>query len=39
VILLDQLFRNFDMLCMQNEVTKIETVGKSYVTAAGLKVI
>ena len=36
VVLLDNLFRSFDVLCSQNECTKIETVGKSYVGASGL---
>jgi class 3 adenylate cyclase len=36
VVLLDNLFRNFDILCSQNDCTKIETVGKSYVGASGL---
>lgn len=34
VLLLDNLFRHFDGLCLANEVTKIETVGNSYVCAA-----
>ncbi|KAL4479077.1 hypothetical protein ABPG73_022195 [Tetrahymena malaccensis] len=37
VMLLDNLFRYFDNLCSSNDVTKIETVGNSYVCAAGLK--
>ncbi|KAL4496221.1 hypothetical protein ABPG72_012958 [Tetrahymena utriculariae] len=37
VMLLDNLFRYFDNLCTSNDVTKIETVGNSYVCAAGLK--
>ncbi|EAR93104.2 adenylate/guanylate cyclase domain protein (macronuclear) [Tetrahymena thermophila SB210] len=36
VALLDNLFRNFDILCSQNDCTKIETVGKTYVAASGL---
>lgn len=36
---LDTLFKNFDILCNQNDSTKIQTVGKSYVAAAGLKAI
>ncbi|EGR30375.1 hypothetical protein IMG5_133420 [Ichthyophthirius multifiliis] len=38
IALLDNLFRNFDVLCSQNECTKIETVGKSYVASSGLSV-
>jgi phospholipid-translocating ATPase len=34
---LDELFQNFDMLCEELGVTKIETVGKTYMACAGLK--
>jgi hypothetical protein len=36
---LDNLFKEFDLQCIDNECTKIETVGKSYVAAAGLKAV
>lgn len=35
--LLDNLFRQFDKSCLSNQVLKIETVGKTYMAAAGLK--
>ncbi|CAD8157712.1 unnamed protein product [Paramecium octaurelia] len=38
VDILDKLFRRFDLLCQQHEVQKIETVGKTYMAAAGLKI-
>ncbi|CAD8110446.1 unnamed protein product [Paramecium primaurelia] len=38
VDILDKLFRRFDLLCQQYEVQKIETVGKTYMAAAGLKI-
>lgn len=34
---LDDLFRKFDYLCDAHGVTKIETVGKTYMACAGLK--
>ncbi|OMJ73757.1 hypothetical protein SteCoe_27502 [Stentor coeruleus] len=34
---LDQLFSSFDALCENVGVTKIETVGKTYMACAGLK--
>ena len=34
---LDNLFQQFDQLCSANGVTKIETVGKTYMACAGLK--
>ncbi|OMJ88945.1 hypothetical protein SteCoe_9054 [Stentor coeruleus] len=34
---LDKLFSNFDSLCELTGVTKIETVGKTYMACAGLK--
>jgi magnesium-transporting ATPase (P-type)/class 3 adenylate cyclase len=34
---LDELFQKFDMLCEELGVTKIETVGKTYMACAGLK--
>lgn len=34
---LDQLFRTFDQLCLHYGVQKIETVGKTYMAAAGIK--
>ncbi|OMJ78300.1 hypothetical protein SteCoe_21934 [Stentor coeruleus] len=34
---LDQLFSSFDALCENAGVTKIETVGKTYMACAGLK--
>ncbi|KAM3142048.1 hypothetical protein pb186bvf_005921 [Paramecium bursaria] len=36
VVLLDQLFRQFDSLCPQYKLQKIETVGKTYMAAAGI---
>ena len=36
VIILDELFRNFDRLCSKYGVQKIETVGKTYMAAAGI---
>ena len=35
---LDSLFRSFDKLCSLNGMQKIETVGKTYMAAGGLKV-
>lgn len=35
--LLDELFRKLDQLCDVHGVTKIETVGKTYMACAGLK--
>jgi class 3 adenylate cyclase len=37
VFLLDKIFRKFDDMCMMHGVQKIETVGKTYMAAAGLK--
>jgi class 3 adenylate cyclase len=34
---LDKLFRHYDKLCSEYGVQKIETVGKTYMAAAGLK--
>jgi phospholipid-translocating P-type ATPase (flippase) len=34
---LDSVFQKFDSLCSNNGVTKIETVGKTYMACAGLK--
>jgi magnesium-transporting ATPase (P-type)/class 3 adenylate cyclase len=34
---LDDLFKKFDQLCQSFGVTKIETVGKTYMACAGLK--
>ena len=34
---LDNIFQKFDSLCSSNGVTKIETVGKTYMACAGLK--
>jgi phospholipid-translocating P-type ATPase (flippase) len=34
---LDDMFRKFDLLCDVHGVTKIETVGKTYMACAGLK--
>ena len=34
---LDSVFQKFDSLCSSNGVTKIETVGKTYMACAGLK--
>ncbi|EGR30880.1 hypothetical protein IMG5_121780 [Ichthyophthirius multifiliis] len=35
--ILDILYRQFDKSCISNQVLKIETVGKTYMAAAGLK--
>ena len=35
--ILDILYRKFDKSCLSNQVLKIETVGKTYMAAAGLK--
>lgn len=37
VQILDEIFRNFDNLCLKHGVQKIETVGKTYMACAGLK--
>ena len=37
VYLLDSIFRAFDNLCLNNNIQKIETVGKTYMACAGLK--
>lgn len=37
VKVLDSLFRQFDKSCQSNSVLKIETVGKTYMAAAGLR--
>ena len=34
---LDSVFQKFDQLCSANGVTKIETVGKTYMACSGLK--
>lgn len=34
---LDSVFQKFDSICSSNGVTKIETVGKTYMACAGLK--
>ncbi|CAD8108619.1 unnamed protein product [Paramecium sonneborni] len=39
VKILDGLFRSFDQLCAQNGMQKIETVGKTYMAAGGLKAV
>ena len=38
VFLLDKIFRKFDDLCVMYGVQKIETVGKTYMAAAGIKI-
>lgn len=38
VNLLDTLFRVYDSLCISNGVQKVETVGKTYMVASGLKI-
>lgn len=35
--ILDTLFRHYDSLCNQYGLQKIETVGKTYMAAAGLR--
>ena len=37
VVILDELFRNFDLICEKNGAQKIETVGKTYMAATGIK--
>jgi len=37
--LLDEIFRHFDQTCRKHGVQKIETVGKTYMGCAGLKLI
>lgn len=39
VQLLDKIFRKFDDLCVANGIQKIETVGKTYMAASGLKAV
>ena len=39
VSLLDKIFRKFDDLCLLHGIQKIETVGKTYMAAAGLKAV
>jgi class 3 adenylate cyclase len=39
VEVMDEVFRYFDGLCKSNGIQKIETVGKSYMAAGGLKFI
>jgi len=39
VYLLDKIFRKFDDLCRVHGIQKIETVGKTYMCAAGLKAV
>jgi class 3 adenylate cyclase/soluble P-type ATPase len=39
VQLLDKIFRKFDDLCVAYGVQKIETVGKTYMAASGLKAV
>ena len=37
VLLMDELFRQFDQLCQNYAVQKIETVGQTYMAATGIK--
>lgn len=37
VPLMDELFRQFDQLCHNFAVQKIETVGQTYMAATGIK--
>lgn len=37
VSLMDELFRQFDQLCHNYAVQKIETVGQTYMAATGIK--
>lgn len=39
VEIMDDVFRNFDEFCKNNGIQKIETVGKTYMAAGGLKFI
>ncbi len=34
---MDELFRQFDQLCQNYAVQKIETVGETYMAATGIK--
>lgn len=38
ISLLDSLYREYDSLCVSNGVQKVETVGKTYMVASGLKI-
>jgi len=37
VLILDEIFRTFDIFCKQHGIQKIETVSKTYMAAGGLK--
>jgi class 3 adenylate cyclase len=39
VEVLDEIFRAFDSFCQVHGIQKIETVGKTYMAAAGLKFV
>jgi hypothetical protein len=39
VLIMDELFRQFDQLCHNFAVQKIETVGFTYMAATGIKVV
>jgi class 3 adenylate cyclase len=39
VEIMDEVFRTFDGICKANGIQKIETVGKTYMAAGGLKFI
>jgi hypothetical protein len=39
VLIMDELFRQFDQLCHNFAVQKIETVGVTYMAATGIKVV
>lgn len=36
VLILDEIFRTFDLFCKHRGIQKIETVGKTYMAAGGL---
>lgn len=37
ILYLDNIFREYDKICKENGILKIETVGKTYMASAGLK--
>ena len=39
VVVLDEIFRSFDIFCKQHGVQKIETVSKTYMAAGGLQFV
>ena len=39
VVVLDEIFRSFDVFCKQRGIQKIETVSKTYMAAGGLQFV